>query len=101
MHFYRRKALKKWKQKLGSKATYKNLSKRLERAGYKTYADVVRKLSHEQDLTDSFCQDAIGEPSKILSSPPLPVFPEHVLPLIAKCAILHSKSQQGIINFIM
>ena len=49
---FRRAALEKWKQKLGSSATYNNLIGVFERAGYQGYADAVRKLvqaktSHE------------------------------------------------------
>ena len=40
----RRAALEKWKQKLGSSATYSNLSGVFERAGYQGYAEVVRNV---------------------------------------------------------
>jgi hypothetical protein len=41
----RRAALKLWKQKLGSGATYIRLIKVFERAGYKDLADVVRSTA--------------------------------------------------------
>ena len=44
LEFPRRAALEKWKQKLGSKATYGNLIGVFERAGYQGYADTVRRI---------------------------------------------------------
>ena len=44
LEFPRRAALEKWKQKLGSKATYGNLIGVFERAGYQGYADSVRSI---------------------------------------------------------
>lgn len=46
--------MEKWKQKLGSSATYNNLIDVFERAGYQDYVDAVRKLvqpkiSHEME----------------------------------------------------
>ena len=46
--FYSRAALQLWKQRLGSKATYKELKNVFERAGYCNYADTIRKV-----VTDS------------------------------------------------
>ena len=43
----RRAALEKWKQKLGSSATYSNLIGVFERAGYQGYADTVHKVLRE------------------------------------------------------
>ena len=40
---FRRAALEKWKQKLGSKATYNNLISVFERSGYKEYTETVYK----------------------------------------------------------
>ena len=47
----RRAALEKWKQKLGSNATYNNLIGAFERAGYRGYADTVRKICGGSPLT--------------------------------------------------
>ena len=41
--------LQTWKQRNGSKATYRKLIKIFERAGYKRYADDVRMLAHDSD----------------------------------------------------
>lgn len=41
---YRRKALRIWKQTNGSDATYGNLIKVFERAGYHGYADTVKNI---------------------------------------------------------
>ena len=44
LHHPRRAALEKWKQKLGSNATYSNLISRFEDAGYHRYADVIYQV---------------------------------------------------------
>ena len=46
---YRREALYTWKQRNGSKATYGELIEIFERAGYKGYADEVRKITEHSD----------------------------------------------------
>ena len=43
----RRAALEKWKQKLGSTATYSNLIGVFKRAGYQGYAEVVKQVCGE------------------------------------------------------
>jgi hypothetical protein len=44
-----------WKTRNGSKATYAKLIKIFEKAGYKTYADKVRRIAHisNSDTDDS------------------------------------------------
>lgn len=42
----RRAALEKWKQKSGADATYNNLIRVFELAGYQGYAEIVRNLHH-------------------------------------------------------
>ena len=54
---YRREALYTWKQRNGSKATYGELIEVFERAGYKGYADEVRKIA---ELSDSEVDDSTG-----------------------------------------
>ena len=51
---YRREALHLWKQKLGSRATYTNLIGVFERAGRKDYADLVRQMTLDSDLTMNY-----------------------------------------------
>ena len=41
--------LQKWKQRNGAKATYSKLMRIFERAGYKNYADEVRKIAQAGD----------------------------------------------------
>lgn len=41
LQYYRREALKKWKQKLGSDATYGNLASAFREAGHADYADKI------------------------------------------------------------
>ena len=55
----RRKALRLWQQKLGSDATYNKLIGAFNRAGYKQYADNVKKIVqyHNHDDSDSSCSE--------------------------------------------
>ena len=50
-----------WKQNLGVKATYRKLMDVFERAGYKLYADLVKRIAptttSESDTEDSSCSD--------------------------------------------
>ena len=55
---FRREALKLWKQQLGSDATYNKLIRVFERAGYKEYADYVRKVFRHRDHSDSDTDDS-------------------------------------------
>ena len=55
--FYRREALNTWKRKFGIKATYGRLVRIFERAGYKRYADEVRRIAQ---LSDSETDDSSG-----------------------------------------
>ena len=41
---YRRAALQIWKQKLGSRATYRELIGVFERAGYRNYVDTIHEV---------------------------------------------------------
>ena len=43
-NLYRRAALEKWKQKLGSEATYRKLAESFERAGHYDLAKVVNEV---------------------------------------------------------
>ena len=53
---FRRAALEKWKQKLGSDATYSNLISVFEHAGYQGYAEVVRYVCGEyNNITPPQC----------------------------------------------
>ena len=56
---FRREALKLWKQKFGSNATYRTLIRAFERAGYKQYADQVKQVIQPQDsdTDDSSCDE--------------------------------------------
>ena len=59
----------KWKQKLGTKATSKNLISVFERAGYKDYADNIRQMlvaegipSDATDTTSTYSPKPFPEP---------------------------------------
>ena len=74
---FRRAALEKWKQKLGSSATYNNLIGVFERAGYQEYADAVRKLVQPQmslEVEDNSKLNLVAPSTTQLSQEP--VFPE-------------------------
>ena len=47
----------KWKQRNGTKATYSRLIKIFERAGYKTYADAVKRTAQ---LSESESEESSG-----------------------------------------
>ena len=75
--------MQKWKEKLGSEATYKKLIKIFKHAGYELYADVVRSLvttcSDQADKhNDSADQQIFVSPSSQPPSPQFPEFPESV-----------------------
>ena len=69
--------MEKWKQKLGSNATYNNLIGVFERAGYKSYADTVRdlmkNLQRDTDNSDRNIRNQTPDPEQSLAQ--LPVFP--------------------------
>ena len=44
LYFYRREALQKWKQKLGSDATYGKLTSAFKEAGHKDYTDKIYEI---------------------------------------------------------
>ena len=67
---FRREALILWKQKLGSSATYNELIRAFERAGYKEYADNVRKVVQPQDYDDEMDSSSSDEDCFSSSQPP-------------------------------
>ena len=58
--------LLKWKKKLGKSATYSNLISAFEAAGYKNYADNIRRMFGNDDDTD----DSSGDESFPRPQPP-------------------------------
>ena len=77
---YRREALYIWKTRTGSKATYAKLIKIFEQAGYKSYADEVRRIAHinNSDIDDS---SGSGEERRQIEQPPTyPDYKPHALP---------------------
>ena len=66
--------MEKWKQKFGSGATYNNLVKVFEQAGYKSYAEVVKDLVMKNVQTDTTIDQTPPPPSK-QRFPQLQVFP--------------------------
>lgn len=69
--------MEKWKQKLGSSATYNNLIGVFERAGYKSYADTVRDIMKnvqtDTDNSNRNTRNQTPDPEQPLAQ--LPVFP--------------------------
>jgi hypothetical protein len=49
LNFHRREALYTWKTRNGSKATYRELAEVFEQAGYRNYADEVRRIANMSD----------------------------------------------------
>ena len=74
---YRREALHTWKNKVGSSGTYQKLSEIFECAGYKNYADSVRR-----SIQDSKIETSDNERSLLSVSQPetYPVFKSANLP---------------------
>ena len=63
--FFRRAALQIWKQRLGSGATYNKLITIFENAGYRGYAEYVRKIAQFQvkgETDDSSDDEPIPQP---------------------------------------
>ena len=73
---FRRAALQEWRQKLGTKATYKNLIEVFEQAGYKAYAEFVKDLvkNMQMDTGDS-SRNANSQTPPPPSEQPSPVSP--------------------------
>ena len=67
---FRREALTLWKQKLGSSATYNELIGAFEHAGYKEYADNVRKVIQPQGFDDEMDTSSSDEDHFSSSQPP-------------------------------
>ena len=80
---YRRAALHIWKERNGSKATYTKLIKIFEHAGYKSYADEVRRIAH---ISNSDTDDSSGseeeEHPQIEQPQTYPDFKPHALPKV-------------------
>ena len=68
--------MQKWKQTLGSGATYNNLIKVFKQAGYENYAKIVKDLVMKNVQKDT----TIGQTPPPHSEQQLPVFPEFKQP---------------------
>ena len=99
--------MEKWKQKLGSKATYSNLIAVFRRAGYQEYADAVEKviLQSSVDKTENFTENEVFPTLPKCASLPellqLPVFPEpesissSIIALPSATSVLIENESQG------
>ena len=65
--------MQKWKQKLGTKATYNNLIQVFKQAGYETYAEFVDDLV--KDMQTDTNRNTINQTPSEQPLPQLPVFP--------------------------
>ena len=77
---YRREALHTWKKRNGSKATYTKLIKIFEEAGFRNYADEVKRIAHISNSDDSS-----GSGEEYLQGEQPQVYPEykqHALPQV-------------------
>jgi hypothetical protein len=79
---HRREALYTWKTRNGSKATYAKLLKIFEQAGYKIYADEVRRIAHisNSDTDDSSSNGEEVHP-QIKQPQTYPDYTPHALPV--------------------
>ena len=64
--------LQTWKQRSGSKGTYKKLIKIFEHAGYKRYADDVRMIAHDSDSGTDHSSGSGEEHSPVEQPPTYP-----------------------------
>ena len=82
--------MEKWKQKLGSRASYNNLIGVFERAGYQENADAIRKLilQSSSDKTENSTNEKVFPtlPDHAASVPQPPVFPEPA-PILSSIAL--------------
>jgi hypothetical protein len=78
----RREALEKWKQMLGSGATYNNLIKAFEQAGHRDYAEIVKDLVMKIMQTDT---------NRHQTPPP----PSQQLPILPPKSVLQEDYQLG------
>ena len=73
--YFRREALKLWKQKLGSDATYNKLIRVFEHAGYKRYAENIGRIMQCQENCKEICDSNSDEDC---FPPPQPqTYPNH------------------------
>ena len=72
---FRREVLKTWKRKLGSGATYNDLIKAFQQAGYEGYAEVVKGLLMNDMRTNTGSSNRDTTPPLPSTEQPSPVFP--------------------------
>ena len=106
MYYYRRQALRKWKERAGSNATYSNLITVFENTGNRCYADEIKKLMeswHTRDKKEVQQLDGLKESHcskiKVLSADH-PLYPESdPLIVVTKAMIidheLNGSSEEG------
>ena len=97
----RREALKIWKQRSGSSATYKKLINIFERAGYCDYAEIVIKTVHiaESETDDSISSDeVIPQPQTYphIKPPTPPSSPKADLSSTKEYLLIDSAAAQGL-----
>ena len=73
--YFSREALKLWKQRLGSDATYTKLIGVFEHAGYKHYSENIRRIMLCQENCEEMCDSDSDEEG---FTPPQPqTYPNH------------------------
>ena len=78
-----------WKQKIGAKATYRNLIVVFEHAGYLGYASTVKNLVPNEPFDHGSCFCEMSLTSHSPSPPPLPLRP--VFPTVTDTVFLHKQ----------
>ena len=71
-----------WKKRNGSKATYTKMIKIFEQAGYKTYADEVRKIAHISNSDTDDSSDSGEEHPQIEQPQTYPDYKPRALPRV-------------------
>ena len=82
-----------WKTRNGSKATYAKLIKIFEQAGYKSYADEVRRIAH---ISNSDTDDSSGsgeEYPQIKQPPAYPDYKPYVLSQVPQPTTLSESAE--------
>ena len=99
--FHRREALKLWKQKFGSSATYRKLVVIFELAGYRDYAENVKKIAHavESETVDFISSDeVIPQPQTYpdIKPPTPPSLPRVDLSPFEEYSLIDSADAEGL-----
>ena len=97
IHYYRRAALRKWKEMNGKTATYNNLITVFEAVGHKDYADYIRKEfgDDDEDTDDSSDDESYPRPQ-----PPAYPIQQYYDPIVSSASSEPSNSLSELYNLV-